>query len=172
MSLKRGCMVPTDWESPCWLGEPVYRPAGNLAACRNGILNLDTRELQPPNPPYRWLTHSGVQAGYGFIKLDDGRPYLFVKRVTFKGSIEGSEKCASTPPRMGASKEPFALAHHVKAAVRSLSNGSVKSNRRRDRAARSRMTHNGPQSRGCTNSIGVSSGPSPLRTSQRGWGVQ
>ena len=49
-ALKRGCMIPTHWDPPCWLGKPAYRPASNLVACRNGILNLETRELQPVDP--------------------------------------------------------------------------------------------------------------------------
>jgi len=32
------------------LGTPEYRPAANLVACRNGILNLETRQLLPHDP--------------------------------------------------------------------------------------------------------------------------
>src|SRR5262249_14217935 len=49
-ALKRGCLVQRDWDQPCWLGENEYRPAANLIAGRNGILNLETRELQPHSP--------------------------------------------------------------------------------------------------------------------------
>jgi putative DNA primase/helicase len=49
-ALKRGCMIPTHWDPPCWLGKPDYRAASNLVACRNGILNVETRELQPIDP--------------------------------------------------------------------------------------------------------------------------
>ena len=51
-ALKRGTLIPRDWEMPCWL-EPEYKPAdGELVACRNGILNLATRELIPHDPRF------------------------------------------------------------------------------------------------------------------------
>jgi putative DNA primase/helicase len=43
-------LVSRDWDLPCWLGTPEYTPAANLVACRNGILNLETRELRPLDP--------------------------------------------------------------------------------------------------------------------------
>jgi putative DNA primase/helicase len=44
-ALRRGCLISRDWELPCWLGTGEYTPAANMVACRNGILNLETREL-------------------------------------------------------------------------------------------------------------------------------
>jgi RepB DNA-primase N-terminal domain/D5 N terminal like len=56
-ALRRSALlVPEDWEAPFWLGIPTpgdkleYKPAGELIACANGILNLETRELLPHNP--------------------------------------------------------------------------------------------------------------------------
>jgi putative DNA primase/helicase len=41
-ALRRGTMVRPEWDVPCWLR--------NLVACRNGILNLETRELATHDP--------------------------------------------------------------------------------------------------------------------------
>lgn len=49
-ALRLGSLISRDWNTPCWLGAPKYRPAANLVACRNGILNLKTRELLPHGP--------------------------------------------------------------------------------------------------------------------------
>ena len=49
-ALRRCCLISRDWDTPCWLGKDKYRPASNLVACRNGILNLETRKLQPHDP--------------------------------------------------------------------------------------------------------------------------
>ena len=49
-ALRRCCLVSREWDTPCWLGESKFRPAANLAACCNGILNLKTRHLQPHDP--------------------------------------------------------------------------------------------------------------------------
>lgn len=49
-ALRRGCLISRDWNTPCWLGTPKYRAAANLIACRNGILNLTTRELLRHDP--------------------------------------------------------------------------------------------------------------------------
>jgi putative DNA primase/helicase len=54
-ALRRSALlVPEEWEVPCWVGlpgEPLeYKPAADLIACRNGILNLKTRQLQPHDP--------------------------------------------------------------------------------------------------------------------------
>jgi putative DNA primase/helicase len=49
-ALRRGCLISHDWDTPCWLGTPKYRPAANLVACRNGILDLETRKLVPHDP--------------------------------------------------------------------------------------------------------------------------
>jgi hypothetical protein len=49
-ALRRCCLISRDWDAPCWLGTSVYEPATNLVACRNGILNLETRQLQPHDP--------------------------------------------------------------------------------------------------------------------------
>jgi hypothetical protein len=48
-ALRRGCLIPRDWDTPCWLGGN-HKPATDLVACRNGILHLVTRELQPHDP--------------------------------------------------------------------------------------------------------------------------
>ena len=48
-ALRLGCLIPQGWQTPCWL-EGEYRPAPNLVACHNGILNLRTRKLQPHDP--------------------------------------------------------------------------------------------------------------------------
>lgn len=48
-ALKLGCLIPRDWNIPCWLGGD-YKPATDLVACRNGVLNLVTRSLQPHDP--------------------------------------------------------------------------------------------------------------------------
>jgi putative DNA primase/helicase len=49
-ALRRGCLVSRDWDTPCWLNTSEYSPAVDLVACRNGILNLKTRELAPHDP--------------------------------------------------------------------------------------------------------------------------
>jgi RepB DNA-primase from phage plasmid/Family of unknown function (DUF5906)/D5 N terminal like len=49
-ALRRGCMIAREWETPCWLGTREYQPAPNLVACRNGILDLETRALQSHGP--------------------------------------------------------------------------------------------------------------------------
>ena len=43
-------LIPREWDTPCWLDKNGYSPAPNLVACRNGILNLETRKLQPHDP--------------------------------------------------------------------------------------------------------------------------
>jgi hypothetical protein len=48
-ALHHGVLVPDDLDVPFWLG-PKPGPAPNLVACRNGILNLTTRELVPHDP--------------------------------------------------------------------------------------------------------------------------
>jgi putative DNA primase/helicase len=51
-ALRRCCLIPRDCDTPCWLEKTKskYSPAANLIACRNGILNLKTRRLQPHDP--------------------------------------------------------------------------------------------------------------------------
>jgi putative DNA primase/helicase len=49
-ALRRCSLVSRDWDTPCWLGTNYYRPAANLVACHNGILNLETRQIQPHDP--------------------------------------------------------------------------------------------------------------------------
>jgi putative DNA primase/helicase len=52
-ALRRGTLIPREWEMPFWLGGEDYKPAGGeLVACRNGILNLETRELTPHTPRF------------------------------------------------------------------------------------------------------------------------
>jgi putative DNA primase/helicase len=52
-ALRRGVLIPAKWETPFWLGEKDYKPAGGeLVACRNGILNLETRELTAHTPRF------------------------------------------------------------------------------------------------------------------------
>jgi putative DNA primase/helicase len=52
-ALKRGCLIQREWRTPCWLGsDEEYRPADDLVACRNGILNVKTRELRPHDPSF------------------------------------------------------------------------------------------------------------------------
>ena len=50
--LKRGCLISRDWDSACWLGTEQYSGAPDLIACRNGILHLKTRQLQPHTPSF------------------------------------------------------------------------------------------------------------------------
>jgi putative DNA primase/helicase len=50
-ALQCGCLISRDWDTPCWLGTPLeHKPAPNLVACRNGILNLKTRKLRTHDP--------------------------------------------------------------------------------------------------------------------------
>jgi hypothetical protein len=49
-ALRRGTLVDRDLDAPFWLEQTEYKPADNLVACRNGILNLVTRELTPHDP--------------------------------------------------------------------------------------------------------------------------
>jgi RepB DNA-primase N-terminal domain/D5 N terminal like len=50
-ALRRGCLIPREWDTPCWLGHKGnYKPATDLGACRNGVLHLVTRGLQPHDP--------------------------------------------------------------------------------------------------------------------------
>jgi putative DNA primase/helicase len=52
-ALEAGTLVRPEWETPCWLGGEDYKPVeGELVACRNGILNLETRELTPHTPRF------------------------------------------------------------------------------------------------------------------------
>src|SRR5262249_48956974 len=49
-ALRRGCLIPRDLNTPCWLDPSEHKPARNLLACCNGILNLKTRKLEPHDP--------------------------------------------------------------------------------------------------------------------------
>jgi putative DNA primase/helicase len=49
-ALRRSTLVPRHWEMPFWLRRSENKPAGELISCRNGILNLQTRELLPHDP--------------------------------------------------------------------------------------------------------------------------
>ena len=60
-ALRRGCLISREWDTPCWLGGE-YRPAANLVACRNGILNLETRDLLPHDPLF--FTTNCLPLGY------------------------------------------------------------------------------------------------------------
>jgi putative DNA primase/helicase len=52
-ALRRGTLIPSEWEVPFWLGGDDYKPTGGeLVACRNGILDLATRELTPHTPRF------------------------------------------------------------------------------------------------------------------------
>jgi putative DNA primase/helicase len=51
-ALRRGLQIDRECEMPCWLGEQADRSAENLVACRNGILNLETRELLSRDPHF------------------------------------------------------------------------------------------------------------------------
>jgi len=51
-ALRRGTLLPRDWDAPFWLGFPEYKSAGSLIACENGILDLENRELQPHTPMF------------------------------------------------------------------------------------------------------------------------
>jgi putative DNA primase/helicase len=56
-ALRRNCLIPQDWETPCWLEKGGlekggYRPAKKLLSCRNGILDLETRQLEPHDPSF------------------------------------------------------------------------------------------------------------------------
>ena len=49
-ALARLTLIPRDAEMPSWLDRTD--DASNLVACRNGILNLETRKLLPHNPGF------------------------------------------------------------------------------------------------------------------------
>jgi putative DNA primase/helicase len=49
-ALRRKYLISRDWETPCWLRTKRYKSAASLVACRNGILNLETRQLRPHDP--------------------------------------------------------------------------------------------------------------------------
>jgi putative DNA primase/helicase len=49
-ALRRGCLIPRDWDPPFWLKEDGHKPAADLVAVRNGILNIETRQLIHHDP--------------------------------------------------------------------------------------------------------------------------
>src|SRR5262249_501472 len=52
-ALRPALLIGRRVEMPSWLGKAnAGRSARNLVACRNGILNLDTRELLPHDPNF------------------------------------------------------------------------------------------------------------------------
>jgi P4 family phage/plasmid primase-like protien len=51
-ALRRVMLVNRDRETPCWLDGQESRSTANLVACRNGILNIVTRELLPHDPHF------------------------------------------------------------------------------------------------------------------------
>jgi putative DNA primase/helicase len=50
-ALHHNLLVSSDRDTPCWLSGKKGHPR-NLVACRNGILNLRTRELLPHDPEF------------------------------------------------------------------------------------------------------------------------
>ena len=51
-ALRHVVLVNQDRETPCWLDRRKGQPPRDLVACRNGILNLKTRELLPHDPQF------------------------------------------------------------------------------------------------------------------------
>ena len=51
-ALRHLVLVNQDRETPCWLDRRKGQPPRDLVACRNGILNLKTRELLPHDPQF------------------------------------------------------------------------------------------------------------------------
>jgi putative DNA primase/helicase len=49
-ALRRKMLVDRDCETPAWLDQQKGRYADHLLACRNGILNIKTRQLLPHDP--------------------------------------------------------------------------------------------------------------------------
>lgn len=55
-ALKRSVLADASLETPCWIGSNKDRSAQDLVACRNGLLNLRTRDLLPHNPTFLSMT--------------------------------------------------------------------------------------------------------------------
>jgi putative DNA primase/helicase len=92
-ALRRSALlIPEEWEVPFWLGpineQQVYKPAGDLIACRNGILNLETRELIPHDPLF--FTPNALTFDYD---KDAPEPKRFYK---FLDSLELDEETENT----------------------------------------------------------------------------
>ncbi|OOG27670.1 hypothetical protein B1C78_03195 [Thioalkalivibrio denitrificans] len=60
-ALRAVAFIGDDVEPPCWL-ETGAPPATGLVACANGILNMDTGELDPPDP--NLFTLSALEVAY------------------------------------------------------------------------------------------------------------
>lgn len=62
-ALRRGVQIDRDREVPCWLDSERHSlPADNLISVRNGILDLETRELLPHDPHF--FTTSSIPLDY------------------------------------------------------------------------------------------------------------
>ena len=78
-ALSRRTLIPREWEMPCWL-EPEYKPAeGALVACRNGILDFETRDLVPHDS--RFFTTNCVPLDYDLEAPEPKRWLRFLEEL-------------------------------------------------------------------------------------------
>jgi putative DNA primase/helicase len=78
-ALRRGCLVPRDRDPPFWLKEDRQEPAAHLVAVRNGILNIETRQLLAHDPLF--FTTNCLPLDYDPSAPEPKRWQLFLKEL-------------------------------------------------------------------------------------------